>query len=75
MIYAVFRYNDKIITLVSVCLLKPRKEFIKAVDRWHMGLIYTRLQTLVTGFGLCESMKNNIGSKESANQGECVRLG
>jgi hypothetical protein len=70
-----FRYNDKIITLVSACLLKPRKEFIKAADRWQMGLIYTWLQTLVTGFGLCESMKNNVGSKESASQGECVRLG
>jgi hypothetical protein len=70
-----FRYNDKIITLVSACLLQPRKEFIKAADRWQMGLIYTRLQTLVTGFDLCESMKNSVESRESASQGECVRLG
>jgi hypothetical protein len=55
-IYSSFGYNYKIITLVSACLLQPRKEFIRAADRWQMGLIYTRLQTLVTGFDLYESM-------------------
>jgi len=53
-----FGYNYKIITLVSACLLQPRKEFIGAAYRWQMGLIYTRLQTLVTGFGLYESMES-----------------